>query len=275
MPSRMTTMPKGLTIAITGATSGVGEALARQLITTDVRLLIHGRDARKLEALTGELDAAAPGKVQALVADLSSLADVARLARELGRTTTLDVLVNNAGVGFGANRSLRETSRDGHELRFAVNYLAPFLLTELLTRAGLPKRAVVNVASAGQAPLDESDLESERDYDGVLAYRRSKLALILETFERARRDRERAYVALHPGTFLATKMVREANIPPQGSAEEGAAAVRAVIERALRGETGRYYDRERPARAESDAYAEALQNRLRDRTLGIVAPYAT
>jgi NAD(P)-dependent dehydrogenase (short-subunit alcohol dehydrogenase family) len=275
MPSRMTTMPKGLTIAITGATSGVGEALARQLITADVRLVIHGRDARKLEAFKGELDAAAKGKVQALVADLSSLADVARLAHELSRITTLDVLVNNAGVGFGANRSLREISRDGHELRLAVNYLAPFLLTELLTRAGLPKRAVVNVASAGQAPLDESDLESERDYDGVLAYRRSKLALILDTFERARRDRERTYVALHPGTFLATKMVHQAKIPPQRTAEEGAAAVRAVMERALQGETGRYYDRERPARAESDAYVEALQNRLRDRTLGIVAPYAT
>ena len=264
---------EGICVAITGATSGVGEALARRLVTTGAKLVIHGRDSQRLHALVTELNRTGHAPARALVCDLASLADVARLANELAQLPELDVLVNNAGVGFGADRSLRETSRDGHELRLAVNYLAPFLLTELLTRAGRPTRAVVNLASAGQAPLDESDMQSEHGYDGVLAYRRSKLALIADTFERARRDSKRAYVALHPGTFLATKMVVQANISPQGSAESGAAAVENAIQRALAGETGVYFDREQSAQALPEAYDHALQQRLREGTLALLSSF--
>ncbi len=247
---------RGTRVLVTGTTSGIGEELVPLLVARGAVVIAHGRDEARLRAL---------GAAATVVGDLASLAEVARIARDDG---AVDVLVNNAGVGFGADRKRRETSRDGFELRMAVNYLAPFLLTELV-RA----RAVVNVASAGQAPIDEDDLMFEKGYEGVLAYRRSKLAMVMDTFERARRDPSRACVALHPGTFLATKMVREAGITPQGTAADGAGAVLAAIERALAGESGIYLDGTAVARADAAAYDEPAQDRLRTRALGLTAPF--
>ncbi|HET7544111.1 MAG TPA: SDR family NAD(P)-dependent oxidoreductase [Polyangiaceae bacterium] len=263
---------RGLRILVTGATSGIGEALATKLAEREAEVLIHGRDAARVAAVAEQLRI---GSERCFVADLSHLGQVSQLARTVATRGPLDVLVNDAGVGFGRERNKRELSAEGFELRFAVNFLAPFLLTEALLALGLPRRAVVNVASAGQAPLDRDDLQSERAYDGVLAYRRSKLALITDTFERAARDPTRSYLALHPGTFLATKMVREANIQPQGSAESGAHAVLAVIERALRGETGLYFDGDRPSEPDGSASSPEQQAWLRQRALELSAPYRT
>ena len=255
---------------VTGATSGVGEALSRQLSQRGASVLVHGRDAARVREVTAGL-LAAGGNAQAFVADLGSLSQVRQLANSVNAAGQLDVLVNNAGVGFGRDPRQRETSADGFELRFAVNYLAPFLLTELLVARNAIARAVVNVASAGQAPLDRNDLMSASGYDGVLAYRRSKLALIMDTFQRAASDPARAYLALHPGTFLATKMVREANITPQGSAESGSDAVLGVIERALRGETGQYFDRGSLASADSSASQPEARAWLRAEALRLSA----
>ncbi len=268
-----TTMSKtsleGARILVTGATSGVGEALAQRLADRGAEVLVHGRDKAKLDALVAQIRARAGRAPQAFVADLALLSDVVRLAKSVANAGPLAVLVNNAGVGFGRDRQKREVSKDGHELRLAVNYLAPFVLTETLVAADLPQRAVVNVASAGQAPIDESDLQSERSYDGVLAYRRSKLALIADTFERARRDSKHAYVALHPGTFLATKMVIEAGIAPQGTAAEGADAVLSIIECALRGDTGKYFEHGQAAPADASASDQELQAWLRNQALAL------
>jgi len=261
---------RGLRILVTGATGGVGEALVTELVGRGAQVLIHGRDDKSLAVLGERLGIPHERR---FLADLSSLSRVAQLARALAAAGSLDVLVNNAGVGFGRDRTHREVSAEGFELRFAVNFLAPFVLTELLAASGLPQRAVVNVASAGQAPLERDDLMSERNYDGVLAYRRSKLALIADTFERARRDTKRSYLALHPGTFLATKMVREAGIAPQGTAESGGHAVLSVIERALAGETGRYFDGERLGEADASASRPEQQAWLRHRALELSAPY--
>jgi NAD(P)-dependent dehydrogenase (short-subunit alcohol dehydrogenase family) len=123
------------------------------------------------------------------------------------------VLINNAGVGAGPRgRERRELSADGHELRFQVNHLAPFLLTHLvlpILRVAAPAR-VVNVASIGQAPLDFDDLMLECGYDGFRAYCQSKLAMVMATFELAARldPGEVTVNALHPGSLLDTKMVR-------------------------------------------------------------------
>ena len=258
-----------LRILVSGATGGVGEALATRLVERGAEVLIHGRDPSSLAALGEHLRI--PRERQ-FVADLSSLVQVSQLARAVAAAGSLDALVNNAGVGFGRDRRQREVSAESFELRFAVNYLAPFVLTESLVARGLPQRAVVNVASAGQAPLVRDDLMSERNYDGVVAYRRSKLALIADTFERASRDTTRSYLALHPGTFLATKMVREAGIAPQGTAESGGRAVLSVIERALAGETGRYFDGDQVAEADASASRPELQAWLRQRALQLSVP---
>ncbi len=251
-------------ILVTGATGGVGELVVRALAERGHEVVAHGRARAGVDVVVHNAD----GHVTPAVADLSSLADVAKLARSR-EVAGIDVLVNNAGVGFGKERSARETSKDGFELRFAVNYLAAFLLSEIVQ----PKKAIVNVASIGQAALDESDLMSEKSYEGVLAYRRSKLAMVADTFYRARHDPSRAYLTLHPGTFLATKMVIEAGITPLGKAEDGAKSVVAAVERAIAGESGLYFDQLSPTRANVAAYDEAMQDRMHARTLEILRPY--
>jgi len=265
---------RGKRILVTGATSGIGEALVRRLVAQGAEVLLHGRDAVRTRALNAELASGSEqASVQALVADLASLASVAQLAASVLANGGLDILVNNAGVGFGRDRKQREISADGLELRMAVNFLAPFLLTELLTSQQQPRLAVINVASAGQAPIDRADLMNARDYDGVLAYRRSKLALIADTFQRAASDPARRYLALHPGTFLATKMVLEAKISPQGSADSGADAVLHAIARAIAGDTGFYLDGKRRAAPDASASDPETQNWLRAEALRLTAPF--
>ena len=178
-------------------------------------------------------------------------------------------------VGFGHDRTHREVSSDGIELRLAVNYLAPFVLTHELLQRGLPRRAVVNLSSIGQEPLDFDDLLCERRYDGVSAYRRSKLALILWTLDLAAALPGLGCVALHPGTLLDTGMVRDAGISPRGPARRGGETTLVAIERALAGTSGRYFDEDREARALPQAYDDAARCRLRELTLSLVEPFVT
>ncbi|MDF2695707.1 MAG: short-chain dehydrogenase/reductase, partial [Labilithrix sp.] len=215
----------------------------------------------------------AGGRAEGLVADLVSLNEAASLARATLAAGPLDVLINNAGVGFGSDRAQRETSADGFELRFAVNYLAPFVLTHLLLAGGAPSRAVINVASAGQAPIDPDDLQSTRSYDGVEAYRRSKLALVMFTLDLAEAFPTIASNALHPGTFLDTGMVRDAGIRPLGPAARGTEVIEHVLAASLFDKvSGRYFDEERPTRAEAQAYDVAARRRLRERTVDLIRP---
>ncbi len=277
----MTTSLEGISILLTGATGGIGTATARLLSAQGAELLIHGRDRQKVEGLVAELSAGG-SKVRGFVADLSSLAETVRLARQAVESAgALDVIINNAGIGFGKDGKRREVSRDGHELRFAVNYLAPFLLTETLLGAGLPRRAVINVASAGQETVELSDLMTESGYTGVRAYCRSKLALIMMTFDCAALHPGLKVHALHPGTYLDSHMVREAGIQPLGPVSQGADSILAVLDEALgdtsaaggRGESGRYFDRSRPARALAQAYLPEFRRKLREASLLLVAPF--
>ena len=270
----MSTSLSEVKVFLTGATSGIGLVTARALAEAGAALLIHGRDREKMRKLQAELSA--PGReVGSFIADLSSLEETARLAREVAdKAGPLDVLINNAGVGTAGDTKKRELSRDGHELRFAVNYLAPFLLTEGLLARGLPRRAVINVASAGQEPLDFDDLMTERGYSGVRTYCRSKLALIMMSFDLAGLHPEVQVHALHPGTYLDTAMVRTAGISPLGPASKGAKSILAVVSAALNGGTsGRYFDESRPSRALPQAYDAAARKRLREASLALVAPF--
>jgi NAD(P)-dependent dehydrogenase (short-subunit alcohol dehydrogenase family) len=199
-------------------------------------------------------------------ADLSSLREVGELAGQI-RVPRLDVLVNNAGVGFGKDPSKRELSRDGYELRFAVNCLAPYLLTNRLLpllRASAPAR-VVNVASVGQAPIDFDDIMFERGYDGVTAYRKSKLAMIAWTFHLAEMLTGSGVTAnaLHPASLMPTKMVLEAGWQTMSSIEEGLkATLKLVVDPALETVTGRYFDGLSLAKANAQAYDKRVQKQL-------------
>ena len=271
------------TVLVTGASAGIGLATALDLARRGMRVRIAGRDPAKLEAARSTL-AAFSDDVVALRADLSSLADVRRLAEAvLARDEPLHVLVHNAGVWHPDFR----LSKDGFEDTFAVNHLAPFLLTRLLLprmRATPGDRRIVHVSSrlhlqAGQtatlrgravhllnvlgipagaagAHLDWAALDRREGYRGLEAYARSKLAQVLFSNELARREREVTSNALHPGS-VATEVTRDDRLLhallPLGrlvlkTPEEGArTSVRLATDPALAGVTGRYFARSREA----------------------------
>jgi NAD(P)-dependent dehydrogenase (short-subunit alcohol dehydrogenase family) len=218
----------GKTALITGSTDGVGRMVAEKLGQGGWRVLVHGRDRRRGEQVVATINAGG-STAEFLQADISTLAEVRRLADAVQRTTErLDLLINNAGIGSGGPQGTRQTSADGHELLFAVNYLAGFLLTDLLLpllKAGAPAR-IVNVSSHGQQALDFTDVMLTREYSGIRAYRQSKLAQILFTFDLARELEGKGITvnALHPATFMDTKMVRDFGTP-RSTVEEGALAI--------------------------------------------------
>src|ERR1700678_636606 len=263
-------------VLITGATSGLGRYLGTQLAGSGWQVLAHGRDPARVADLAAELG----GGTRGYVADLASLGDVRELAALVrAEVPRLDVLVNNAGIGFGAPGEGRQVSADGHELRFAVNYLAPVLLTRLLVpllTASAPSR-VLNVSSMGQAAFDPADAEFEHGYQGVEAYRRSKLALAAFSFDLAA-QLAAARVTVncsHPATFMNTAMVVHSGITPVSTLEQGGeATMRLITDPALDGVTGQFFDGLKTARARPEAYDPRFRAKLRevtDRMLGDAA----
>jgi NAD(P)-dependent dehydrogenase (short-subunit alcohol dehydrogenase family) len=267
----------GKTIVITGATDGLGKGLAADLAPTGARLLLHGRSAEKGEALLEELRPRATGELEFRRADLSSLEEVRGLSDELLEEDRIDVLVNNAGIGTAGPR---EESADGHELTFAVNYLAPFLLTRellpLLQRSA-PSR-IVNVSSAGQSPINFDDVMLERDYSSFAAYAQSKLALVMLTFDLAEELEGSGVSAncLHPGTYLPTKMVRAAGVDPVTPLEDGVSATRRLVDSdEVEGINGHYFDGTRESAPHPQAEDPEARRRLRGLSMELAGIQAT
>jgi NAD(P)-dependent dehydrogenase (short-subunit alcohol dehydrogenase family) len=254
-------------VLLTGATSGLGRWLAPRIGAAGRTVLVHGRDPLKVDEVVAEVRAGG-GDAAGFVADLASLADCARLADALAGRGDLTALVNNAAVGFGPPGGTRELSRDGHELRWAVNYLAPVAITRHLLPiliANAPAR-VVNVGSLGQHPIDFDDLQMRRRYDGTVAYRRAKLALAAWTFELAAQMAGRGVTVtcIHPDTFMDTAMLRESGNSPLSTVDDGGpATLRLILEDAG---TGVFYDGTRAVRAHPDAYDPAVRAALREAT---------
>ena len=262
-------MPKQ-TILLTGATDGIGKYVAIDLAKRDICLLLHGRNKQKLDKLISELKASGSNRnIEGFVADFSALDDVRKMAKAiLKKYEKIDILINNAGAGFAAPRK----GKDGTELRLAVNYLAPFLLTNLLLPAikkAAPSR-IVNVSSAGQSPINFDDIMMEENFDGVNAYCQSKLALIMFTIDLAK-DLKKDQVtvnALHPGTYLDTNMVRDAKIKPLGKPQSGAdAEIYLATSQQLKNVTGKYFNVKKEANANSQAYDENARKHLKEMTL--------
>jgi NAD(P)-dependent dehydrogenase (short-subunit alcohol dehydrogenase family) len=260
-------MPNRIAL-VTGATDGLGRAVVGELAADGWTVLLHGRDEARGQAALDEIrERTGNDALRLYLADLASLDEVRRLANAvLGAEQRLDVLVNNAGIGGSGPRV---ESRDGHELRFAVNYLAGYALTRRLLgllRSSAPAR-IVNVASAGQKPIDFDDVMLERDYDGLDAYCQSKLAQVMFTFDLADELRGTGVTAtcLHPATFMPTKMVTDGGIEPVSTLEQGVeATLRLMRDPELEGVSGVYFNGTGEARADAQAYDEDARRRLRE-----------
>ncbi len=199
---------EGKTCLVTGATSGIGEATALGLVELGARMIIAGRSRSRCEATQERIRAATGQEVEFLLADLSEMDQVRRLASAVKeRTARLDVLVNNAGAFF----LRRNLSADGFEMTFALNQLSYFVLTSKLLSlliSSAPAR-VVNVSSSAhyQGEIDFDNLQLQRGYSGQKAYAQSKLCNVLFTKELARRHSKDGIItnAVHPG-FVRTRI---------------------------------------------------------------------
>jgi len=264
--------PNGKTALVTGSTDGVGRVVAKRLGEDGWRVLVHGRDRGRGERVVAEIKDAG-GAADFLAADLSALAEVRRLAGAVQQATQrLDLLINNAGIGSGGPQGTRQTSADGYELRFAVNYLAGFLLTHLLlplVGKSTPAR-IVNVSSLGQQAIDFADVMLTHGYTGSRAYCQSKLAQIMFTIDLARElDGTGVTVnALHPATYMNTTMVRQSGVTPMSGVEQGADAIlNLATSAALDGRSGLFFNGQREARADAQAYDPAARQRLKTLSL--------
>jgi len=266
----------GKTVLVTGATGGIGRATALGLATMGAHLAIIGRDRGRTEGAAREIRAAGGGQVDVFVADLSSQSEVRRLADEvLQSLSRIDVLINNVG-GYWHTQHV---TADGLERTFALNHLAPFLLTHLLLdrlKQSAPAR-VVTVSSNAQAMgrIDFDDLQGERSYSGGRAYNQSKLANVLFSYELARRLQTTSVTAnaLHPGvvstSFGAEDPARLQRLfvpimrpfmktPAQGAATSIYLASAPDLEQV----TGRFFANSKPKRSSKRSYDEAAAARL-------------
>ena len=259
----------GKTVLITGSTDGVGRYVATRLAAAGAKVLIHGRDQARAEALVDEIKRAGHAAPIFYQADLSSLAGVRQLAQSvIAGHPRLDVFVSNAGIGSQNEGPERQTSKDGYELRFAVNYLSGFLLANLLLpllKAAAPSR-IVNVASLGQHPIDFDDVMITRGYSGSRAYAQSKLSQIMFTIDLAAELKGSGVTvnSLHPATYMNTTMVRAGGITPISTVEQGGDAIlHLVTGDDVAGKTGLFFNGMNEARANPQAYDVAARQRLR------------
>ena len=234
---------KQKTILITGSTDGIGLETAKMLVSLGHSVLLHGRNAAKLKevekALSGLPDG---GRVESYVSDLSCMAEVVALAKAVAdKHAKLDVLINNAGV----YRVAELVSQDGLDTRFAVNTIAPYLLTQrLLPQLGASGR-VINLSSAAQAPVDPEALAGRLEMSDGAAYAQSKLAITMwsRSMALALKDDGPVIIAVNPGSMLGSKMVKEAYGVTGGDLRIGAEILcRAALSDEFAAASGQYFD---------------------------------
>lgn len=266
----------GRTVLITGASSGIGKATALGLAAMGARIAITGRDPGRTAAAAAEIRAAGGGHVDAFVADLSSQAEVRRLAAEVGGTLArIDVLINNVG-GFW---NTRHVTVDGLERTFALNHLAPFLLTDLLLdslrRSAAARVVTVSSGAHAMGRIDFDDLQGELSYSGARAYNQSKLANVMFTYELARRLSGTTVTAnsLHPGVVntgfgtedpatvqrIVVPLLRRLMKSPAGGAATSIHLATAIT---LENVTGRYFVHSAPKRSSDGSYDRNIAARL-------------
>jgi NAD(P)-dependent dehydrogenase (short-subunit alcohol dehydrogenase family) len=255
--------PDQRVVLITGSTDGLGRVVALRVADTGAHVIIHGRNRERGQAVVDEINKGGKGTAAFYAADLASLAQVKSFAQTILRDyDRLDVLVNNAGIWLTSGD--RQVSADGHELHFAVNYLAGYALTRtllpLITKT--PNSRIVNVASVAQNALQFDNIMLEQGYSGGRGYGQSKLAQILFTMDLAKELEGKVIVnALHPATLMNTTMVRNAGAQPRSTVDDGANAVMQLVTGDVA--SGQYFNGMRAMRANAQAYDESAREQLR------------
>lgn len=230
------------TILITGATDGIGLETAKLLYRQGHHILLHGRNPTKLEHAESALSALeAEGQFEIYIADLSRIANADALAGEITeKHTKLDVLINNAGVYKTPNT----ITPDGLDVRFAVNTIAPYVLTQMLLPLLGTSGRVINLSSAAQAAVDPRALAGKVMLDDMAAYAQSKLAITMWSRAMAQIHKEGpAIIAINPGSLLASKMVKEGfGIEGKDLGIGAKILVRAALSDEFESASGLYYD---------------------------------
>jgi NAD(P)-dependent dehydrogenase (short-subunit alcohol dehydrogenase family) len=270
---------------VTGSTSGIGKVTARELAKQGATVVLVSRTRAKGEATQTEITQATGNPhVELLVADLSLLADVRRLASEFQHTNShLHLLVNNAGCAYPT----RTLTSEGLEATLVVNYLAPFLLTELLLytlKASAPAR-IVNVSSAqhANAHIDFDNLQGEKKYGNLRTYNQAKLAVLLWTYELARRLKGTGVTvnALHPGITATNfpsgmtgvlawgmRLSKPLLLTPEKGAQT---TLYLATSPEVEGVTGKYFVKSHETKSSNDSYDQTVGARLWEVTEQLVA----
>lgn len=248
------------TILITGSTDGIGKLAALKFAKAGHEVYIHGRNAAKLESVILEIKKASNNeKINGFVADFSDLEAVKNMAKKVNeQLSKIDVLINNAGVFKSPNM----LNKDGLDLRYVVNYFAPFVLTNelipLLNQSVKPR--ILNLSSAAQAPVDFDVLTGKTTQGDRATYAQSKLALTMWSFYLAETLPNINVIAVNPGSLLNTNMVKEAFGQFWDSADKGANILYDLaINPTHENRSGQYFDNDnaRFAKAHPEAYNEA------------------
>lgn len=243
---------------ITGATDGIGLETAKKLATEGHQLLIHGRSQNKLDACLKTLLAIHPDSVQGCyLADLSDLAQVRKMAQNLlDQHSQLDVLINNAGV----YKTPHPILSNGQDVRFVVNTVAPYLLTQSLLSILPAGGRIINLSSAAQAPVNLNALSGQQPLDDMAAYAQSKLAITQWTQAAAQADNSRTYIAVNPGSLLASKMVHEGFGVAGSDLSIGADILcRAALDAEFDQHSGEYFDNDSGQFAEPECVLNSTQ----------------
>ncbi|THB80215.1 MAG: SDR family NAD(P)-dependent oxidoreductase [Desulfobacteraceae bacterium] len=252
-------------ILVTGSTDGVGKLTAAKLAGNGHAVYLHGRSPEKLDATISEIRTMTKNeKVDGFVADFSDPDGVRQMVDQVNRDLSkMDILINNAGVF----KSPEEYNKNGLDMRFAVNYFAPYLLTQglisLLNKGSDPR--VINLSSAAQSPVSLNALSGQESVSDWESYAQSKLALTMWSFHLAQACPEIAVIAVNPGSLLNTRMVAEAFGHHRSSADKGADILYDLaVSDKYKGITGKYFDNDQGcfAQAHPEAYRKTEVDRL-------------
>jgi NAD(P)-dependent dehydrogenase (short-subunit alcohol dehydrogenase family) len=255
----------GKVVLITGSTDGLGRDAARRIAAAGAHVLVTGRSVERGDSLVAEITKSGKGSAKFYRADLASLDETRRLADAVIRDNKrLDILINNAGVGFIFD-STRKFSAEGHEMHFAVNYLAHYLLTKRLLPlivASAPAR-IINVSSGSQTAIDFDDVMMAKGYNGGRGYAQSKLAQVMMTIDMAPALEKQGILtySLHPATTMGTTMALALKVKPRSTIAEG---VESVVNAITTTEpSGTFFNQLKPWKAQAQAYDAEAREKLR------------